>query len=718
MNDEQPLGSPMDHPSSQDPAPREAGTQSLQRHWAWALGIFWSGIVAVSLGWNIHLVGDGIRTQADSQAHAAILKDMAYRHLVAQLGGVYVRLDRGVSPNPYLASLRDRDVVTTDGETLTLVNSSYFVRLVHDQEAQFSEQAPQGHVTSAHPLRPQNKPDAWELNALRQFDNGVAEVSGVVTKGGHSYFRLMRPRITEASCLECHAGQGFQIGDVLGGLSVQVPLAPFEKHAEARYRPLVIGHAAIWLLGFLGLTFGHRRLSAQQQALHDAAHQDSLTGLHNRKFLRERLAQAIAQASRHDYHGAVLLCDLDHFKKINDSLGHAVGDALLRETGKRLREGARPEDTVARLGGDEFVVLVPDVGENEGAAAHHAETMAERYRQGLAEPYAINGYELHITPSVGVVTFPAHGEDVETVLKHADAAMYQAKAHGRDTVQFFLPALQAAAERRLELEKDLHTALANGRELSCHYQPQVDAHGHLVGVEALLRWHHPRRGNVPPDEFIPVVEESGLIFKLGEWVLRACARQARTWLDAGIPLGAGFLSINVSAHQFHSDNFVSQVLAAAREADVPPSIFKLELTESVVVNDIGGTITKMRKLQTAGFQFSIDDFGTGYSSLTYLKRLPLNELKIDRSFVQDIGEDPNDMAIVETILAMAKTLGLEVIAEGVETARQIAFLRRHDCHAFQGFYFSRPLPVEAMTPILEEYAQHMGAPGACSERET
>ncbi len=683
-----------------------ASVRSLKGHGGWLLALIWTAVVFASLAWNVHLVRAGIRTQAFGQATAAIDKDMVYRHLVAEWGGVYVREGRGVEANPFLAAVPQRDVVTTGGIRLTLINSSYFVRLVHDEEKRSAGAGARGRVVSERPLRPQNRPDAWEQAALRAFARGKQEVSGVVEAGGKRYLRLMRPRLTEAGCLACHGAQGFKVGEVLGGLSVMVPFAPLEAQAERLYRPLVGGHLAIWLLGLLGMAIGFRRLRHQRRRLYLAAYQDPLTGLPNRKLLYDRAHQAMAQAQAHGHHGALLLLDLDRFKNINDALGHAVGDQLLCEAARRLRRDCRAEDMAARLGGDEFVALLPELADDPEHAAVEAERMAQRWRRILAEPYFVGSYELHVSASIGVVLFPEQGRSVDEVLKRADAAMYQAKARGRNAIQFFLPSLQAAADERLELEKDLHHALAQD-QLSFDFQPQVDDASRIVGLEALLRWHHPQRGSVPPNEFVPVAEESGLILAIGAAMLRKAAAQVRRWLDAGIDLGPGFVSINVSARQFHADDFVDQVRGAVDEFDLPPSVLKLELTESVLVDDSANTVAKMHALQALGIQFSIDDFGTGYSSLSYLKRLPLNALKIDRSFVRDIDSDPNDMAIVETVIGMAKTLGLDVVAEGVETAMQVAFLKRRGCRIFQGFYFSHPLPADEITPILANQWQEL-----------
>jgi diguanylate cyclase (GGDEF)-like protein len=693
-----------------NPVNRRPGLRS-SRHWGIATAIFWTMAVAVSLAWNTFLVRETVTTQAYSQASAALEKDHAYRHLVSSIGGFYVPLERGIAPNPNLEHLPQRDITSEDGTPLTLVNSSYFVRLVHDQEALSSDQGLRGHVTSEHPLRQENMPDEWERQALRRFKQGETEVSAELSINDRRYFRMMRPRYATQRCLTCHNNADYKVGGVLGGLGVLVPLQLLEEDAGHHLTILGFGHAALWLFGLGALTVGYRRISHQENNLLHNAYHDELTGLPNRSYLLDSLSEAMEQAISDGHHGAVMLFDLDRFKNINDSLGHPVGDALLQETARRLQNEIHADATAARLGGDEFVVLLPHLGLDSEIALVRSRAISRRIQSALTRIYNVMGYELHITPSIGIAIFPEQGESAEEILRHADAAMYRAKSSGRNGVSFYLPSLQMQADHRLELEKDLRKALEYN-QLELHYQPQLDHQGRVTGLEALARWAHPQRGMISPVEFIPVAEESGLILALGEWVLRTAAAQTQEWLQEGLYPAAASVSVNVSAHQFHRHEFTALVTSILDESGLPPAQLKLEITESVVIDDIKGAIEKMQRLQALGIQFSLDDFGTGYSSLSYLKQLPLNQLKIDRTFVHDIVTDSNDAAIVETIIGMANNLGLSIIAEGVENAEQLHFLQQNGCLEYQGYHFYPALPSYEVEQLLRQQQRSAGNEGA------
>ncbi len=447
-------------------------------------------------------------------------------------------------------------------------------------------------------------------------------------------------------------------------------------------------------------TFSEITQNKEAQAeIHRLAYYDPLTHLPNRRLLLDRLGQALAGSARSGCHGAVLFLDLDHFKNLNDTRGHAVGDLLLAEVAKRLhcgvREGdtiSRLGDTISRLGGDEFVVVLEDLSADTKEAAAQARLVGEKVREALARPYDLDGREFHCTASVGVTLFQNHDEPVDTLLKQADLALYQAKAQGRNCLRFFDPAMQSAIDEYSALEADLRQAVPLG-QLLLYYQPQFDSKRRVIGAEALLRWQHPRRGLVAPDSFIPLAEETGLILPIGRWVIETACARIKAW-SAGATTRDLRLAINVSARQFHQAGFVDEVREALATSGADPSRLKIELTESLVIDNVAETIARMQALKTLGVGFSLDDFGTGYSSLSYLKRLPLDQLKIDRSFVFDLATDPNDAAIVQTIITMGHTLGLDVIAEGVETEAQLERLDQFGCAAYQGYLFSRPLPLE------------------------
>ncbi len=428
--------------------------------------------------------------------------------------------------------------------------------------------------------------------------------------------------------------------------------------------------------------------------IRNLAFYDPLTGLPNRRLLTDRLSQALSERALDHTHGALMFIDLDNFKDLNDTLGHDKGDALLRMVALRLLSCVRELDTVARLGGDEFVLLLSQLDLSEGGTPESVACgVGERVLAALARPYALAGTHHTSTPSIGITLFADEGLSVDEVLKRADVAMYQSKAAGRNTLQFYDPAIQAEVAERLQLAEDLRAAIVAGH-LFLQYQPQHDEDGRLVGAEALLRWRHPVRGLISPAVFIPLAEQVGLMEALGQWVLHTGCQQLRRWLDdpALSPLRGRFtLALNVSAHQFRSATVATDVARAVSQAALPAGVLKLELTESLMVHDVEDIITKMNAIRPLGVLFSLDDFGTGYSSLTYLKRLPLDQLKIDQSFINDLLSSANDAAIARTVVALGQTLGLEVIAEGVETNEQRAFLHAMGCRVYQGYLFSRPL---------------------------
>ena len=415
---------------------------------------------------------------------------------------------------------------------------------------------------------------------------------------------------------------------------------------------------------------------------------DPLTGLLNRSAWQDHAQDVLRHAVRHDDRCAVLFLDLDHFKTVNDSLGHAAGDRLLAQVACRLSSCVREEDLVARLGGDEFVILVSRLAHTDEPAR-----VAERVLDALARPLQVDGQPLHVGASIGIALYPADGGDIDALLKHADTAMYEAKESGRNAYRFFLPEMTHRVTRRLQVEAELRCAIETG-ELRLHYQPQIDAAtGRLCGCEALVRWQHPVRGLLPPDQFIPFAEQSGLIVPLGEWVLReACLQQGR-WRDAGLP--PLDVAVNISALQFRRRDFVATVARVLAETGADPARIELEITESALMDATPELVASFDQLVALGLTLALDDFGTGYSSLSYLKRLPLRRLKIDRSFVDGLPDNPEDMAITSATLSLARDLGMDVVAEGVETEEQRAYLRSRGCGAMQGYLFSRPLGVKA-----------------------
>ena len=447
---------------------------------------------------------------------------------------------------------------------------------------------------------------------------------------------------------------------------------------------------------------------AAEAKIHHLAFYDPLTGLPNRQLLIERLEAARAACAGQGPTGALMFIDLDHFKVLNDTRGHHTGDLLLRGVAARLRGGVREGDTVARLGGDEFVVLLPALDRDPAQAARQAQAVARKVLARLIEPFDLDGHRHHCTTSIGVTLFGAGPDSVAELLQQADLAMYQAKHMGRNTVAFFDPAMQAALNASTTLVADLRAALGAERQLELHFQPQFDRARRITGVEALLRWQHPQRGLVGPTEFIPVAEDSGLIVPLGLWALTQACRQLARW-QTQPHTAALSVSVNVSAQQFRHPDFVDQVTAVIRQSGAPAARLRLELTESLLADRLDITLAQMDRLRQLGVALSLDDFGTGYSSLAYLKRLPLDQLKIDRAFVADVLTDSGDAAIASAIIAMAHSLGLKVVAEGVETEAQQRLLSQRGCDGFQGFLLAPPMPA----PQVEHFiARHTTAGAA------
>jgi len=436
------------------------------------------------------------------------------------------------------------------------------------------------------------------------------------------------------------------------------------------------------------------------------AYHDALTDLPNRLLLTDRLKQTLALLDRHDLHGALLFFDLDHFKHINDSLGHSCGDSVLQEVTRRLLGRVRREDTVARLGGDEFVVLLSGLQGGEAEVAAAVQRHAESLLLDIAAPMIVEGHSLAVSCSIGIAMLPEHGNNPEDLLKRADIALYKVKESGRNGIAFFEQAMQKAASERLSIETELRAALNMG-QFRLFYQPQIDARAdRIIGAEALIRWEQPDRGMISPASFIHVLEESGMILAAGQWILNeACAFVARLIREHRVEVEHFSMSVNISPRQFRHPEFVTQVRQAISDQAVPARCIKLEITENIVIQNINDTIAKMHELRELGVCFAIDDFGTGYSSLSYLKQLPLDLLKIDQSFIRDCTEDSNDAEIVRAIIAMGRNLSLDLIAEGVETVEQLAFLQQQSCHAYQGYLFSPPVPADRFIALLESQAR-------------
>ena len=477
------------------------------------------------------------------------------------------------------------------------------------------------------------------------------------------------------------------------GRICEVTLRNFKKDGTMFWNQLHIApvrNDAGTITHFIGAQKDVSSYVAANARIDQLAFYDALTELPNRRLFLDRLANCVSIAQRNNVFGAVVFIDLDNFKNLNDAEGHEIGDELLREMAQRLRQALRQEDTVSRLGGDEFVLLLPALSDDSDISAHMVQTAIARIQKTICEPVVIGTLQHQIAASIGVTLFPKGAESASDLLKQADTAMYRAKAAGRNSVCYFEPTMQAAVSARLNIEHDLRDAMER-QDFRMFLQGQVDATGTVIGAEALIRWHNKEGGLISPMAFMPVAEDTGLIVPMGEWMLRQACRAIKQLEDAGRPIR---IAVNVSPRQFRKTDFRDRVAEILRETGANGNLLTLEITEAVVFDNLNEAISKMRELKKLGVHFSIDDFGTGYSSLAYLKKLPLTELKIDKSFIQDAPTDMNDASLVEAILAVASHHGLQVVAEGVETPQHVEFLKERGCPLFQGYYFGRPVPGE------------------------
>jgi diguanylate cyclase (GGDEF)-like protein/PAS domain S-box-containing protein len=539
----------------------------------------------------------------------------------------------------------------------------------------------------------------WEMDAALRFtyvSEGIRKVRGIGPESLVGKRRWENDHVSGADEMARHRAT----------LEAHLPFRDFVlARSNADGRITYVSHTGKPIFDDKGVFRGYRgvarditaRVRAEEE-LARMAHYDALTGLPNRALLQGRLKRAMARADRGRTLLAVMFLDLDQFKEINDSLGHAMGDAVLKEAALRLESCLRSTDTVARLGGDEFTILLEDV-----RSAEEITRVADKLLRSISERADVAGHEMHLSTSIGVTVYPLDHHDADTLLRNADLAMYHAKQEGRNNVQFFSPDMSERTEKRVDMLGRLRGAIAR-RELQLYYQPQVDVRsGAVIGVEALLRWNDRERGLVEPAEFVPLAEDTGLILPIGEWVLREACMQAKRWLDAGF--GPLAMAVNLSARQFRQKNLVQMVSAILAETGLPPENLELEITESTMMHRAEEAAAGLRALHEIGVQIALDDFGTGYSSLAYLHRFQVHTLKVDQSFVRDIKSDRDDAAIVSTVITLAKQLKLKALAEGVETKEQLAFLRTRGCDSYQGFLFCRPQPaaeIEALLSSLRE----------------
>jgi len=800
-------------------------------HKSFGLLIGWTLLIAISLMWNLRELDKSSLNNAAAVARASLAKDIGIRDWVASHGGVYVQPSAHTQPNPYL-KVSDRDVTTSTGMKLTLMNPAFVLREV--QEDSNRSKLDLSHLTSLKLLNPNNKPDPWEIKALKSFEQGNKERMEIAYIGNETYLRLMQPLPVKADCLRCHAVQGYKVGDIRGGIGASVKMRPFIERQSQRSFQLGLTHGLIWLAGFIGLAVmfvrenmalagrvqteiklielnttllesqriaglgsyildipsgiwessevmdqifgidqryqhtvdswlalihpedrammnnhllndvfaagksfdkeyriirfndqasrwlhGLGKLEFDEQgrvlkmrgsiqdvterveatsAIYQLAYYDTLTRLPNRRLSFDKLKAAIDQSSEMQCYGAVLLLGLDNFKAVNDMLGHEYGDALLIEAAARMKLCVSDKDAVGRMGGDAFMVLLEGLDSDIEHASRKAAEIAEGIRRALAALYRLSNKEYASSASIGVSLYRGAALSASALLKHSEMAMYKAKESGRDAVRFFDTVMQVSIETHAALEADLRRAVPE-QQLQLHYQLQVDSEKRPVGAEALVRWMHPTRGMVSPVQFIPLAEESSLIIEVGDWVMVTACRQLAVWAAAEHSKHLT-LAINVSARQFKQPDFVAKVKNLIHAHGLDASRLKIELTESVVLSDVAEVISKMHALKALRVRLSMDDFGTGYSSLSYLKQLPLDQIKIDQSFVRDMTSDQNDAVMVQTIIDLGKNFHLNVIAEGVETEAQVSLLKLYGCMAYQGYLFSKPVPIEQFETLL------------------
>ncbi|MFZ2854358.1 MAG: EAL domain-containing protein [Rhodocyclaceae bacterium] len=782
--------------------------------------LVWTAMLALSLYWCVHQENEQALQLATNTARSNFDKDLAYRSWASGHGGVYVPPSAHTPPSPWMAHIPDRDVVTTDGKQLTLMNPAYMLRQMMDEFGELY--GVKGRIIGRIALNPNNLADPWELAAITAFESKKErEVQALSEIDGQPFLRLIKPMLMEQSCMKCHGHLGFKVGEVRGAISVSVPMAPYLNVATEQNRNLTITHVGIWLIGLIALLLTGRRgiaLERERRIIFDEtslaskvfedglegvvitdaegiirrvnpaftlitgysteeaigskpsimrsgrhepafyeamwaallrdgrwegeiwnrhksgelfvaletisavrneagevahyvslfrdvtertqleermrhlAHYDALTQLPNRTLFLERLEHATVRARRDHSSLALIFIDLDYFKAVNDSLGHAAGDDLLCIVAERMRSALRESDTVARLAGDEFAVFMEGVSEQADT-----DVMLIKMLNALTAPAEIFGRSVMIGASIGVAIFPHDGNSAESLLHNADTAMYRAKQKGRGCHEYYRPEFTEHANDRFTVISELKQGLVRG-EFRLFYQPKVDAHsGRLLGVEALIRWQHPQKGMIPPDRFIPLAEQTDLIIPLGDWVLETACRQAAQWNALTAPGSPSLkMAVNLSGVQIVRGDLLAKVKRILAETGLPAEQLELEVTEGVMIEGMREGLNTLSALRNLGIGIAIDDFGTGYSSLAVLRQLPITRLKIDRSFVSELPDNEDDLAIAQMIVRMADSLHLLVTAEGVESEAQVACLRGMGCHELQGYFYAKPQPADVL----------------------
>jgi diguanylate cyclase (GGDEF)-like protein/PAS domain S-box-containing protein len=782
--------------------------------------LVWTGIFTFSYVTSINYEKQIVHQLAINEIQSNFKDIDTFRAWIARQGGVYVPVSEHLKPNPVIEHLPDRDVNTTSGKQLTLINTPYLLKqLAVANPSSFNAQ-----MTGLNPINPANMADEWERKALNSIIDGKEEVCEIVDYKNEQHMRLIKPSIYEEKCQSCHIEKQYKNGDVVGGLSVSIPMQPYFNKSSMIIKKLSITHASLWFLGLAGILFVYRnqkkhehkrklnedslrqssvafnnlnegliitdsnmmaiavnnafskitgynkddligknptsmninnfaeeqniklltsledvgvwqgeiefisknntispiRLSINtvhdnddnitnyifvysdirerknfEKTLEHLAQHDHLTDLPNRMLLHDRLNQSIIQAERNNRKIAVLFLDLDHFKNINDSMGHNTGDTVLIQAAQRLKKALRKGDTLARHGGDEFIVVMEGFDSKNDVSI-----LCKKLLNHISPEFLVNGEKYFLGVSIGISIYPEHGNTVSDLISKADIAMYKAKSDGRNDYKFYTPDLNTNILDRMKIDTDLHNAITND-EFVLHYQPQISIENNeIIGVECLVRWEHPDQGLIYPDNFIPAAEEIDLMVPIGEIIINKACAQMHEWFSKGIDIG--IMAVNISGKQINNSKLLDHVTKALEKYSIPSNRLELEVTENFIMKQGEQSINSLEVLRDSSVHISIDDFGTGYSSLNYLKKLPINKIKIDRSFIEGIPSDPHDKAIINAVIAIGRSLNYKVIAEGVENAEQLKFLKENGCDEYQGYYCSKPLAAKDFELMLRD----------------
>jgi len=666
----------------------------------WTL-VFLMSIIFFSV--DIHVKA---KNQAFVSAQSIVERDMLYRKWLSGFDGLYLKENQATHADSLPSFVHDQDVETVDGQRLVMISPTSITRLVYDFSNRQSGMISK--ITSLDLINPDNAPDSWEKAALSQMGKGRNErFSELVSKNGIQYARTLVPLMFGESCQECHTDLGSRAGDFRGGISVQVPFEPFLDREWKQSVPVIMMALILWVIGLAVIFFfshklrqqvslideNERQLNIAETSLHYLSHFDQKTNLPNRALFDDRLIQAIAHANRLGNKVAIAVMQVANFNQICDTYSESVSDSLIRRCAETVAGCIRPDDTIARFGRESLLILLPNIKVRENIAR-----VIDKVNSAFEESIEIGDREAFVNASFGVALYPEDSKDPGSLVKYAETAASRAGSLERSNLQMYSTELNDMAQEQLFLETGLRKAVKEN-QFSVFYQPQIDApSGKIVGAEALIRWFHPEKGMVAPDQFIPLAENNGTIFQIGEWVMREACKQAVEWQKAyDRPFQVG---VNVSAKQFQDPKLVDMIENVLAETGLAPGSLEIEITEGMIMSNVENAVDTLVDLKIRGINIAIDDFGTGYSSLSHLKRFPIDRLKIDRSFVSEIDTKVDDQVIVEMIIGLTGKLNLSVIAEGVEKKEHRDFLVSRGCYSMQGYYFGKPVAADIFDNFL------------------